>query len=565
MFNKIVAIYFISNVALVASSAVELPNEPIHSTTTTVTPDPQQNLKSIDYPVIFADHELFVVRSSPLSSLTPAKRASNIQQNILNFADSDIDTNTLMVVNSQEGISIGSKENVLVVITEQDALAAGKSIADFADDVLKRISMAISEYRNRHLWDIYGSAVIYSIFTIIGLWFALFLNNRAFVWLKKKVEIKEYLWKKGIYFRGIEVLSGRKIDIIVQNAIKTIRLFVILMCLYFMVPLILSYFPETRQLSLTIFQYLLTPIKSFFYTIVNYIPNVFYILVIVFIAYYTLKVISKIFKLIEHGDLKFDWFYEDWARPTYQIIRFLVIVTALIGAYPYIPGSSTLAFQGVGLVLGAIISFASSSAISNIVAGIILTYTRAFRLNDRIQVGDTVGDVVEKTLLVTRVKTIKHVVVTIPNSLVMGSQIINYSTSSVGEGVILHTSVTIGYDVPWQQVQSLLVEAALATEGIQQLPTPFVFQTSLGDWYVNYEINGYTQTPEKMADIYSDLHENILIKFNDAGVEIMSPHYFAVRDGNASTVPSILNAKGYTAPAFSVTRADSINVEKSVR
>ncbi|MDH4274661.1 MAG: mechanosensitive ion channel family protein [Gammaproteobacteria bacterium] len=556
MFNKIVAIYFISNVALVASSAVELPNEPIHSTTTTVTPDPQQNLKSIDYPVIFADHELFVVRSSPLSSLTPAKRASNIQQNILNFADSDIDTNTLMVVNSQEGISIGSKENVLVVITEQDALAAGKSIADFADDVLKRISMAISEYRNRHLWDIYGSAVIYSIFTIIGLWFALFLNNRAFVWLKKKVEIKEYLWKKGIYFRGIEVLSGRKIDIIVQNAINTIRLFVILMCLYFMVPLILSYFPETRQLSLTIFQYLLTPIKSFFYTIVNYIPNVFYILVIVFIAYYTLKVISKIFKLIEHGDLKFDWFYEDWARPTYQIIRFLVIVTALIGAYPYIPGSSTLAFQGVGLVLGAIISFASSSAISNIVAGIILTYTRAFRLNDRIQVGDTVGDVVEKTLLVTRVKTIKHVVVTIPNSLVMGSQIINYSTSSVGEGVILHTSVTIGYDVPWQQVQSLLVEAALATEGIQQLPTPFVFQTSLGDWYVNYEINGYTQTPEKMADIYSDLHENILIKFNDAGVEIMSPHYFAVRDGNASTVPSILNAKGYSAPEFSVTRTE---------
>ncbi|MEQ1629848.1 MAG: mechanosensitive ion channel domain-containing protein, partial [Gallionella sp.] len=292
---------------------------------------------------------------------------------------------------------------------------------------------------------------------------------------------------------------------------------------------------------------------SIFYTLVKYIPNLFYIFVIGVIANYILKLISYVFTLIEHGDLKFDWFYEDWARPTYQIVRFLVIVTALISAYPYIPGSSSEAFQGVGLVLGAIISFASSSAISNIVAGVILTYTRAFRLNDRIQVGETVGDVVEKTLLVTRVKTIKHVVITIPNSLVMGTQIINFSTSAAeGRGVILHTSVTIGYDVAWKQVESLLIAAALKTDKLLKTPAPFVLQTSLDDWYVAYEINAYTKEPELMAVIYSELHKNIQEEFDVAGVEIMSPHYMTLRDGNASTVPSVLGAPGYTTPAFTV-------------
>jgi small-conductance mechanosensitive channel len=335
--------------------------------------------------------------------------------------------------------------------------------------------------------------------------------------------------------------------------LKSLRIFVILLFLYFFLPLILSYFPETHALGSKLLDYLISPFITFFHTIIKFIPNFFYIFVIIVIAKYVLKVISYVFKLIERGELQFEWFYDDWARPTYQIIRFLVIVTALISAYPYIPGSSSQAFQGVGLVLGAIISFASSSAISNVVAGIILTYTRAFRLGDRIKVGETTGDVVEKTLLVTRVQTIKSEIVTIPNSLVMSAQIINFSTSAdEGDGVILHTSVTIGYDIPWKQVRDLLVEAARDTKNIMDKPEPFVLQTALNDFYVSYEINAYTKEPKYMAFTYSELHKNILDKFDAAGVEIMSPHYYALRDGNASAVPSVLNAKDYVAPAFKV-------------
>ncbi|PIV14517.1 MAG: mechanosensitive ion channel protein [Gallionellales bacterium CG_4_10_14_3_um_filter_54_96] len=503
--------------------------------------------------VTLANTEVFVVQTSPIASLSPSARAALIQQNIQNFADSGRDVKQLLITTKSEGEVIGDGESALLVITNQDAQLAGKPTIELAQEVLQKLQTALPIYRTKHTWQVYGVSGVYTLLSILGLWQALYWNKRAFVWLANRMRLIRTHWKNGIRVKEVEVVSVHRIEKLAMLALRALRIFVVLLCLYFFLPLILSFFPETRQLGGTIFGYFLTPFKTIFFTVIKYIPNLFYIFVIGVIASYVLKLFAYLFNLIEQGVLKFDWFYNDWARPTYQIVRFLVIITALISAYPYIPGSSSEAFQGVGLVLGAIISFASSSAISNIVAGIILTYTRAFRLNDRIKVGDTIGDVVEKTLLVTRVKTIKHVVVTIPNSLVMGAQIVNYSTSATeGAGVILHTSVTIGYDVPWLQVEALLVAAALDTKQLLKQPQPFVLQTSLDDWYVAYEINAYTQKPEHMAEIYSDLHRNIQEKFNAAEVEIMSPHYMTLRDGNASTVPSVLSGVGYKSPSFQI-------------
>lgn len=505
------------------------------------------------YPVKLADDELFVVQTSPIASLSVQNRAKLITENIKSFADSHADDKALKIKSMPDGVAIGNDELILLLITEQDAEAANQTATTLATNILERLHLLIDVYRSKHSWKTYTIGATLTVLSILGLWLALYWNNRAFTWLKSRVSGMHEHWENGLKIKGVEVLSAIRIERLVQFILKSLRLFSILLCWYFFLPLILSFFPETRKLGFQIFDYLLTPFTTIFSTVIKYIPNLFYIFVIGMIAYYAIKLIAFIFGLIERGELHLDWFHDDWAVPTFQIVRFLVIVTALISAYPYIPGSSSEAFQGVGLVLGAIISFASSSAISNIVAGVILTYTRAFRLNDRIKVGDTIGDVVEKTLLVTRIKTIKHVVVTIPNSLVMGAQIINYSTSAAkGAGVILHTSITIGYDVPWQQVQKLMIAAAINTDKLLNDPPPFVLQTSLDDWYVSYEINAYTKEPEKMALIYSDLHRNIIEQFNDAGVEIMSPHYMAMRDGNASTVPSVLGTAGYRTPAFQV-------------
>ncbi|MGA8862298.1 MAG: mechanosensitive ion channel family protein [Gallionella sp.] len=505
------------------------------------------------YAVMFAGTKLLNVTSSLTGELTPGQRASLIQQNIQTFADSKADATALKVIRLPEGYGIGTDASILMVITNRDAEPTGKTPEELARQILGEIKTALITYRARHNWDTYGLGAAYSMLAIAALWLALSLNSRAFRWLVKRASTLHDHWKSGIHLKGIELLSAYRIERVVLMLLKSLRVFVILLFLYFFLPLILSFFPETRQLGSRLLDYLISPFATFFHTSIKYIPNFFYIFVIGFVARYVLKVISYLFGLIERGELKFEWFYQDWAHPTYQIVRFLIIVTALISVYPYIPGSSSRAFQGVGLVLGAIISFASSSAISNIVAGVILTYTRAFRLGDRIKVGETTGDVVGKTLLVTRVETIKREIVTIPNSLVMGAQIINFSTSAdEGDGVILHTSVTIGYDVPWKQVRDLLVEAARETKNILEKPEPFVLQTALSDFYVSYEINAYTKEPKYMAFTYSELHKNILDKFDAAGVEIMSPHYFALRDGNAAAVPSVLNAKDYAAPPFRV-------------
>lgn len=209
-------------------------------------------------------------------------------------------------------------------------------------------------------------------------------------------------------------------------------------------------------------------------------------------------------------------------------------------AFPYLPGSQTPAFQGISIFLGLLVSLGSSSAIANIVAGIILTYTRAFLVGDRVKITDTTGDVVEKTLFVTRIRTIKNVVITIPNAAVLGSHVINYSAAANDPAtppLILHTTITLGYDVPWRKVHDVLTKAALATGQILEEPAPFVLQTSLDDFYVSYELNAYTSSPGIMAKIYSELHQNIQDQCNEANIEILSPHYRAERDGNQTTIP----------------------------
>lgn len=229
-----------------------------------------------------------------------------------------------------------------------------------------------------------------------------------------------------------------------------------------------------------------------------------------------------------------------------------MIALALVVAFPYFPGSGSEAFKGISLFMGIIFSFGSTGMVGNVVAGVMITYMRPFQIGDRIAVGDTVGDVVEKSLLVTRLRTIKNVDVTIPNSTLLGAQVQNFSANARDRGLILHTTVTIGYDAPWRTVHALLIGAAKATPGILEEPAPFVLQTSLDDFYVSYQINAYTKDPARMAGIYSDLHANIQEKFNEGGVEIMSPHYRAARDGNQTTIPVDYLPQGYTPPPFRI-------------
>ena len=275
------------------------------------------------------------------------------------------------------------------------------------------------------------------------------------------------------------------------------------------IPLLFAIFPQTKGLAYQIFSYIWNPIKNILVGIVDYIPNLFAILIICFAVKYLVRLVHYLSREVEAGRLKFGGFYPDWAMPTYHIIRFLLYAFMIAMIYPYLPGAKSGVFQGISVFIGLIVSLGSSTVIGNVIAGLVITYMRPFKLGDRIQLNDTTGNVIEKTPLVTRIKTPKNEVVTIPNSFIMSSHTVNYSASAREYGLIIHSEVTIGYDVPWRQVHQLLIEAALNTPG----------------------------EADKLAQIYSDLHQNIQDRFNEAGIEIMSPHYMAMRDGNESTIP----------------------------
>ena len=251
------------------------------------------------------------------------------------------------------------------------------------------------------------------------------------------------------------------------------------------------------------------------------------------------------FAAIDDNRLQIKGFETDWAWPTYRIVRMGIIVFALVIAYPFIPGSDSAAFKGVSVLLGVLFSLGSTSVISNVIAGYTMTYRRAFRIGDRVKIGDTVGDVAEMRILVTHVRTPKNEEVVIPNSTILNGEVTNYSTLARDQGLILHTTVGIGYDVPWRQVEAMMLSAAEKTEGLLKEPQPFIRQKSLGDYAVNYELNAYCGNASQMIELYTKMHRNIQDVFNENGVQIMSPAYKA-DPAEPKVVPK---ERWYTAPA----------------
>jgi small-conductance mechanosensitive channel len=374
--------------------------------------------------------------------------------------------------------------------------------------------------------------------------------------LTKTMIIKYESWKgtkfKSIRIQSVTLLSEERTVELITTLTKIVRLVFLVLLSYVYLAVSFSLFIVSKTWAHTLLGYFLSPLNKALSSLLDYLPNLFYITVLVFIFHYAINAVRFFFLEIGKGNIELPGFYGEWAVPTFKIVRFMILALGLIIIFPYLPGSNSPFFKGISIFFGILISFGSSSAIANIVAGIVLTYMRPYKIGDRVRIADTIGDVIEKTLLVTRVRTIKNVDITVPNSMVLGSHIINYSSSASDRGLILHTSVTIGYDAPWRQVHELLIAAASETEFILKEPRPFVLQTGLNDFYVSYEINAYTDEPSKMAQIYSMLHSKIQDKFNEAGVEIMSPHYAAMRDGNRVAIPQDHLPKEYQAPSFRI-------------
>jgi small-conductance mechanosensitive channel len=330
---------------------------------------------------------------------------------------------------------------------------------------------------------------------------------------------------KGLKVKNIEIVNSAQEINLILFILKGLKVLLIVILLYIALPIVFSFFAFTRGWADLLLGYITNPLSKAGFALINYIPSLFTIVVIFMITRLFVKFLHLIFEKVSKEELKLPGFFPEWAMPTYRIIAGISYIFMFIVIFPYLPGSDSPVFKGVSVFLGVLFSLGSTSAIANLVAGLVITYMRPFKIGDRVQIGDVMGNVIEKNLLVTRILTPKNEEVTIPNANILTAKNVNYSTTAQNLGLILHTEVTIGYDVPWQQVHELLIKAAENTDAIIKDKKPFVLQTALNDFYISYELNAYTDKPKFMALIYSRLHQNIQDEFNNADVEILSPHY----------------------------------------
>jgi small-conductance mechanosensitive channel len=357
--------------------------------------------------------------------------------------------------------------------------------------------------------------------------FLIWLIWQLFKKLSKKAALYGRQKLKPLTIKKLHILSTAQMISTILFILKIAKYVITAFQLFITLPIVFGLFPQTQDLSQTLFSYILNPLKDILVTTIKYIPNLITIIIILLVTRYAIRALKFFATQIEKEKLVLPGFYPDWAQPTFNLLRVLLYAFTVAVIYPYLPGSGSPIFQGVSVFVGIIFSLGSSSAIGNLVAGMVITYMRPFKIGDRIKIQDITGFVVEKSPIVIRLRTHKNEYVTFPNLMILSSSITNYNTSS-GEdkdGLILYAEVTMGYSAPWRQIHELLINAALKTGYVLAAPKPYVLQTALDDDYVRYQINFYTKEVSKVPAIYSELYQNLQDDFMAAGLDLTTPKY----------------------------------------
>jgi len=488
-------------------------------------PAPDSTLETA--PVVLDGEVLFRVRG--VSSFPAKERARAIAQRIEALArDKSKAVSTLRWVDDADRANIVAGDHFIMRVVDVDA--QGEQVdtrQTLAEAHVLRIASAIERYRRERSRAYIERQGIHGA-VIIGLLIALLVAMRYFFkWIRQVVDRRVESRLKALEARSFRLLSAEELKAAWQGGLRAVQIFVDFVLVFACAAYVLGLFPWTRPFAQECVALLIDPLKTMWAGLVDALPGLVFIAILIIVIRYILKLISLFFGGIAAGRIRPAGFDRDWAWPTYRLVRFGVLAFAVVIAYPYIPGSSTDAFKGVSIFLGLLMSLGAASMVANSLAGFVLIYRRAFKVGDRIKVGDVLGDVTAIRQQVTQLRTPKNEEVTIPSSTILGSSVVNYSALAREDGLILHTTVGIGYETPWRQVEAMLIEAANRTEGLKRKPAPFVLQTALGDFCITYEINVYCDRPERMAQLYSALHQNILDVFNEHSVQIMTPSYVA--------------------------------------
>ncbi len=444
---------------------------------------------------------------------------------------------SLYVFDSEVSSDVMVGEDVLLSVTDLDALWMGMERVELAETYREVISKKVDQLHETYglqqkLQSLGWVALIIAV-QVLLIWFIVWLFRR---W-KFSVTRKLLGRIKSVVIKNYPLLDTHRLGVAIIFIFNLVRLLLILLVVLVGLGFMFSFFPETKTVTYTVVGFIWNPLSDILKSVVAYLPNLFKIIVIIICFHYLLKLVRYFANEVASGRLKINGFYADWAMPTHTLLRVLLYSFMLVMIWPLLPNSDSEIFQGVSVFIGVVVSLGSTSVVGNVMSGLVMTYMRPFRIGDFIRFGDTEGEVIEKSMLVTRIRTRKNDIVTIPNSNMMSSQTSNYTFSAQRYGIIVHTKITIGYDEPWKKIESLLVQAAENTDGIKRHPKPFVRITALDDFYVEYEINGITDRAKTLSTVYSALHQQILDTMHGAGVEIMSPHIEARRDNLPVQIP----------------------------
>jgi small-conductance mechanosensitive channel len=488
-------------------------------------------------PVIIDGKEVLRVYGS-IEPFSPLERAEEIKRRIVGLAEKQRPVEvTIRPIPAENATAVVVGQVIVLAVVDADAQAVGISRDELAQVHAYAVQKAIEEYRIQHTFGSFlkaGARALVAWVLFCGMVWVLYRGIQS-VAVRVRHWCSAQASTRGA--RGVHLMFWERSSAALIGMIKAVAGILLVFQLSYLVSYTFGLFPQTAGISTTLLDYLRYAFGGIAASIIGYLPSGGFVIIVVWLTHHVLRFLNFLARAIERGDLHISGMHAEMAAPTYQLARVIVLLFTLVVVFPYLPGGKSEAFKGVTIFIGLLLSLGSSSAVSNVLAGLVLTYMRPFQVGDRVKIADNIGDVLEKNLLVTRLQTIKNVEIVISNGAILSGQILNYSALARARGLILHTSVTIGYDPPWRTVHKLLIEAALSTEGVLRDPPPFVLQTSLNDFHVTYELNAYTDEPNEMDNIHSHLHEAIQDMFNQAGIEILSPSFYALRDDNSLTIP----------------------------
>ena len=526
-------------IALPRSGAAQTPAAPPNSSA------PTGATQSADTAALVLSNQRVVIFRAPLGASSPAERAQRAAERIVRLAEQ----HTLDTVTTQripEGMLVSIGDTGIFVITPADVdSSAGATLEGTADAAAQGLRVVLAaEIEQRSLLQILRSVLLALVATAIFVVAvrALVLTRR---WSLRRLPDPNAAVLPSMQVRGFTILSAHQLLLFLRRFVDLLAWVAGLFVAYVWLAYVLTRFAYSRPWGEALGDYLLVTITGFVLSALRAIPDLFVVVLIVIVTRWIARIVDAFFQAVEKGDVEVPWIHIETANPTRRIVVALLWLFAIVVAYEYLPGSDSDVFKGVSVFAGLIITLGSTGIVNQGMSGLVLMYSRALKPGDYVRVGDNEGVVTSLGMLSTKLRTNKREELTLPNAVVVTTTIKNYSRLCADQGVIVHTSVTIGYDTPWRQVHALLCMAAGRTRGLLPSPPPFVHQTALSDFYVEYQLNAYLAVPERRLSVLSELHGHIVDCFNEYGVQIMSPNY----EGDPDTPKLVAKDRWFDAPA----------------